>query len=337
MPGTFSKLSYDALDVASGAKGITVNGRLVDRFGARPHWRKDGSILWTANNSKEAPDFDPDGPLDGQIMRWDGSRADVFAAAGYEGWSCHNGIFAAWRTTDRLKGITVSESGYKAGIVDLGGSGILEVNGFEVDRGAIYEARFTRDVLVWTKNVNGVMRTFGRLTPTSATDPISVLPDDEFWPVALVTQEHGVWVLNHGHRHCFVRPWGEVMGHIVRVGVADRPDWGQRPDGLARVVYSDRGVLHDHALNLDSPRVNVRVPVIPEPDEDEMNPPGVTIDRYGPVIGPTGTWSVEWHDRNDPRYSGKVEIVNGSVHVTLTNPEGTDRSGNRRPVEVRGA
>jgi hypothetical protein len=76
-------------------------------------------------------------------------------------------------------------------------------------------------------------------------------------------------------------------------------------------------------------------PPPPEPGEDDMNRPGVTIDRYGPVIGPTGTWSVEFHDRNNPGIAGKVEIVNGSVHVTLTNPEGTDRSGNRRPVEIR--
>jgi hypothetical protein len=72
------------------------------------------------------------------------------------------------------------------------------------------------------------------------------------------------------------------------------------------------------------------------PIGDDMHAPGVTVDRYGPVIGPTGTWSVEFHDRNNEGFSGKVEIVNGSVHVTITNPEGSDRSGNRRPVEVRG-
>jgi hypothetical protein len=73
------------------------------------------------------------------------------------------------------------------------------------------------------------------------------------------------------------------------------------------------------------------------PDEDEMNAPGVTVDKYGPVITPNGSWSVEFHDRNNDGLSGKVEIVNGSVHVTLTNPEGSDRSGNRRPVEVKGS
>jgi len=71
------------------------------------------------------------------------------------------------------------------------------------------------------------------------------------------------------------------------------------------------------------------------PVEDDMNAPGVTVDRYGPVIGPTGTWSVEFHDRNNEGISGKVEIVNGSVHVTMTNPEGSDRSGNKRQVEIR--
>ena len=66
-----------------------------------------------------------------------------------------------------------------------------------------------------------------------------------------------------------------------------------------------------------------------------MNRPGVTIDRYGQVIGPRGIWTIEFHDRNNPGISGKVEIVNGSVHVTMTNPEGSDRSGNKRPVEIR--
>jgi hypothetical protein len=89
-----------------------------------------------------------------------------------------------------------------------------------------------------------------------------------------------------------------------------------------------------------APVVNWRLSLRPRdasllPDEDDMNAPGVTVDRYGPVISPNGSWSVEFHDRNNDGLSGKVEIVNGSVHVTLSNSEGTDRSGNRRPVEVR--
>lgn len=67
---------------------------------------------------------------------------------------------------------------------------------------------------------------------------------------------------------------------------------------------------------------------------DEMNAPGVTIDSYGTTIRPGQPWAVEWHDRfNDIR--GKVEIVNGSVHVSLSNAKGSDRSGNNRPVAVQ--
>jgi hypothetical protein len=75
-------------------------------------------------------------------------------------------------------------------------------------------------------------------------------------------------------------------------------------------------------------------PYGPIAGEDEMNAPGVTIDSYGTAIRPGQPWAVEFHDRfNDVR--GKVEIVNGSLYVSLKNAKGEDRSGNKRPVAVQ--
>jgi hypothetical protein len=103
------------------------------------------------------------------------------------------------------------------------------------------------------------------------------------------------------------------------------------PDGNPLVRTFSR--VFDTPITWRLSRRPAAAPLLPV--EDDMNKPGVTIDRYGPVIGPTGTWSVEFHDRNNEGISGKVEIVNGSVHVTMTNSEGFDRSGQRRPVEIR--
>jgi hypothetical protein len=76
-------------------------------------------------------------------------------------------------------------------------------------------------------------------------------------------------------------------------------------------------------------------PFPPEiPSEPEVNPPGVTIDHFDPVVRPNQPWRVEFHDRNNEGFSGVVEFVNGSVHVRITNPVDTDRSGSRRAVAV---
>jgi hypothetical protein len=75
-------------------------------------------------------------------------------------------------------------------------------------------------------------------------------------------------------------------------------------------------------------------PPPPDPPKDKPMKPGVTIDSYDSIIRPGQPWEIKFHDRNGV-VSCEVEIVNGSVHVTMTNPEGSDRSGARRPVEVR--
>lgn len=77
-------------------------------------------------------------------------------------------------------------------------------------------------------------------------------------------------------------------------------------------------------------------PPVEPPKDTPMNPPGVTVDHFDPVIRAGQPWKVEFHDRNNPGFSGAVEIVNNSVHVRFTNPVDTDRSSARRPVEIKG-
>lgn len=137
--------------------------------------------------------------------------------------------------------------------------------------------------------------------------------------------------------------WTFSRSEDKRIWYVTWEQWRTRDDNSGDEIMVNpndgKPLFREFSRVFDSPitwrlsRRPAAAPLLPE--EDDMNRPGVTIDKYGPVIGPTGTWSVEFHDRNNPGVSGKVEIVNGSVHVTMTNPEGSDRSGNRRPVEIR--
>lgn len=43
-----------------------------------------------------------------------------------------------------------------------------------------------------------------------------------------------------------------------------------------------------------------------------------------------------WDDGNDPRYSGKLEVLNGILHLTLKNPSGSNRSERERRIVIRG-
>lgn len=66
----------------------------------------------------------------------------------------------------------------------------------------------------------------------------------------------------------------------------------------------------------------------------QMRPPGITIDNYDKKLTSNNSWKLRWHDRNNGGFSGTVEFINGSVHVSFKNPQGEDRSGAKRPVEI---
>lgn len=68
--------------------------------------------------------------------------------------------------------------------------------------------------------------------------------------------------------------------------------------------------------------------------QDNVNTPGVEIKSYGPVLTKATNWKAVVKDRNNPGVEVIVEILNGSLHVTLTNPKGSNRSGNPRPISI---
>lgn len=233
---------------------------LIVRQASRPKTLDNRYVLMSRNAPGQAQD--------GAVLAWDSQVNDFleFAPPGLEGWSCDNGIFAGWRRQDWVKGITCSRDGHRAGLVDLIGISALEIDAVEIDRGPIYDARYTGETLVWSKDVRGQRRTFGRFRHGAPTEDLTVLAGNEFWPVAIET-DRGVWVLNHGDEHCFVRPWGpdQTRGYIVRVGVTDRPDARQLPDGRLLVAFSDLHTLQREFITLGGFTVDVRRPAPPPP------------------------------------------------------------------------
>jgi hypothetical protein len=224
----------------------------------------------------------PGRPGDGAILAWEGAAVTEVLPPGIEGWSCHNGHLSVWTRSSRIKAVTTSREGHIAGLVDLGGDVILEVDGVEIDRGPIAEPRYTGEALVWVKWVDGIRRIFGRRQHDAPTDPLSVFPDDEFWPLAIETPL-GLFVMTHGHpergRPLFLRPWGEKKGHIVATGITDRPDARALERGLVLVAFSDLITLRREFVNLAAPLVDVRGPIVvppvdpPPPDPPPVNPP----------------------------------------------------------------
>lgn len=70
-------------------------------------------------------------------------------------------------------------------------------------------------------------------------------------------------------------------------------------------------------------------------EEDDVNPPGVNIRRFDPVLRDGQPWRLEVDDRNNAGVGVIVERrANGSIHVTLKNPKGSDTSGATRIVSI---
>jgi hypothetical protein len=281
MSDRFPSISPDGLRIAASA--LPRGGQAVQYVGAaaggwHPEevqkdasggvWQTSTDLLFTRNK--------PGDPQDGAVLRWDMVVVHPFQPAGLEGWSCHNGLFAGWTRTDRLKSRTVSSGGHMAGTVDLGRDVALEVDGMAIDVGPIGEPRYTGEALVWIKYVDGIRRVFGRTHHGAATEPLSVFPDDEFWPLAVETTR-GLYVMTHGHpekgRPLFLRPWGQTKGHIVAQGFTDRPD-ARAVDGGVLVAYSNLVALQRVLVNLAAPLVD---PVgAPPPPPPPVDPPKET-------------------------------------------------------------
>jgi hypothetical protein len=67
-----------------------------------------------------------------------------------------------------------------------------------------------------------------------------------------------------------------------------------------------------------------------------MPPPRVNIRHYDPVIEKGKPWSLVVEDPNSNTIITVEKTADDSLHVAIENPAGADRSGLRRPLDVRG-
>ena len=97
------------------------------------------------------------------------------------------------------------------------------------------------------------------------------------------------------------------------------------------------GVMSVWQVPYDTPRI----PVVdvggaepePQPEEDVVNAPGITVTEYGKELTPAGSWRLRFNDRNND-CNVTVSIVNGRLTVEMSNSKGTDRTGSVRQVTI---
>lgn len=243
-------------------------------------WLNEDIILYTVNRPGETND----GEIRSRGLRT-GADMKMVPAGAAEGYSCHHGHFVWWGRGDRLKSITVSASGHRAGTVDLGHDVILELDGVEIDRGRIVGPRFGGDALAWTKfAADGSPQTWGRRTPTSPNEPLWVRADGEFYPIPVETPG-GLYLVNHGHADLYCRPWGErEEGWIAARGVTDYPDacWDAQDGGWLAFVWSARGEPGRASIALGTPWEDIGPNPAPPQPEPPPEPPMLPDTAFTP-------------------------------------------------------
>ena len=286
MSAFFSRLSPSGRHVVSGEHVVHLNwmplrspsfpGGLP---GTSPQWFDENTIFYTRQ---------PDGVLMRVVPSED--PTPVFGG-GYNEWHTQGGRLVGWPAPHGLRGPTVSSSGSIAGVRDLGGAGELVLNGEVIDQGHIFDPRFTGDVLVWSK-AEGRRHTYGKRSTVAPIELLSVdTEQDEFWPIAIETPV-GLFLLNHGHDRCFVRPWGAHRVSWSVIGVTDYPD-ARMHGATIRVVASERGVQKEFAVDPAAPLTDLYPPApsptpvpapTPQPPPPEPKEPTVSIPNLSRVV-----------------------------------------------------
>jgi hypothetical protein len=135
-------------------------------------------------------------------------------------------------------------------------------------------------------------------------------------------------------------PFGSPMGYkLVSEGDVLYPhaEWLPNTQVIRVVANNSKGETLQWDVDLLKERVNITQGYTePEPQPDpSLQAPGVTIVNYDPILTGSNSWELNWHDRNNKGFSGRVEFINGSVHVTFRNPVNWNRSGQPRKVVIK--
>ncbi len=147
----------------------------------------------------------------------------------------------------------------------------LIFGGLTVGAGAITDVRASRQAIVWSD----AGRTWGmRLDRPDHASDIQAAPR-EFRPIP-IDVPGGAWVGNHTDTGLVVRPFGSVMGYrFDNGGQAFYPDWkyDAAVNAIVAIFTNDQGVQFERVFYLDAPRVDLSLPVPPNPEPPEPEPP----------------------------------------------------------------
>jgi hypothetical protein len=255
-----------------GSTNLTFSNGLIIPKGAHGVYQDEDHVIYTHN--------EPGTPQNGEVRVVEVNTGNFsrLAATGLEGWSCDNGIFAGWFPADTFKGVSVSASGRRVGIIDLGRDVILRDEGADLITGPIGDARYFGDVLVWSQFVGPHKQTFGRKEPGGSIDNLTVREDGEFYPFVIDIPGLGLVVFTHGHADLYARKWGDRSGRgwVMKRGVTDYPTG--RWNGTAAVIgWSARGNPEEYFLLPTTPMVDIgknpgTVIEPPQPEPPRVDP-----------------------------------------------------------------
>jgi hypothetical protein len=334
----FPRLSPSGLRVVAGEKVIVVDQSIEVGPGAAAQWASETAIYYTRQP-------------DGAFMVWDGRSAIVrqpgfntFSVGGpgrWAGYNAEDGVTfdSGTHMPDWSSPALSEDPSVWAAVVHNTGRLLTGIGTpARYASGNCNNLRFCGRALAWNVFVDGRWQIAGvrdLLKVPTETPALLNIAREEFWPVPLLVNGE-LWLLTHTHDRLLLRPWGSHEGYVVATGNTSHPDVKQRPDGRIRIVWD---ALHDRLgealIDPTTARQDLTAPPVEPPmPGDKMKAPGVTIDHFDPTLRPGQPWKVEFHDRHNDM-TARVELVNGSVHVLIKNSQGEDRSGARRPVEVR--
>lgn len=338
----FSRLS-PAGRVVGGRHAVTLLGGAVIAPNAQaPQWADEHTIYYTREST---------GMLYRAVERENGSWSEtlitthgvnlftVTPSAWAASWITDGQAVTLWPGLVSQVGVSspaLSPSGQRAYLEY--GTGRLFVNDVLTDNRQCLEPRFTGEILAWRADdghdvcvrfANGAVE--NRLNVESR----------EYWPIAFTGPDGTPWLLTHSDTRLLLRPVGSLTGYIVSVGITSYPDAHFLDGSTVKLVWTDNaGNLTVAHVNTAAPRVDLRPGAEPpDPPEPTVNPPGVNFSTTFPQqLSHTRTTVIRVTDRNNAGTATEVEFVpsgqDWSVHVRLTNPAGTDRSGTPRILQA---
>lgn len=327
MDGWWPKINSSCTHIVCGSSTVSCldfHGNVLFSFpGRAPQWLNNDTFVYLFSDY-------PEPAVKSFNIRT--QKSQDLVSAGFNTLSAAVNSWAAWRAQDNIiykdgkafgygYGVSIYPpylvtSSYDELLVFVGdslyarlkpmsGANVFRVNG----KGEIFYGYFaeTRRIDLNGNDVNFT------ISP-SARESVIIDVGDWYWSFTEIEDKSYILGRISSSKDAIIIPHDGILSDVKYLG------------GMFYVASnSTRGVLYLLEVPDNEPRRSF--------NEDSMQAPGVKITHYDSELKSGKPWKVLWQDRNNPGFGGKVEIVDNSVHVSYSNPIGSDRSGLYRPVK----